>query len=119
MIAWKISRCLIPIYHSKVRGTTYENRQSILRHLLKYDFSDITLDFHPDTNNSYNGNSIKISAHVRGNGILTIGYLSKELAVIISKGLKEGRQVIAFFNCITGAHRKGGILGCNFSFVLL
>jgi hypothetical protein len=119
LLAWKTVRCSIKIHYSKVRGVSFENRQDILRRLSYYKPQDIVLSFQSEANNPLDENAIKIIASIKGKGSAAIGYLSKEISVVVLPELKQNRQAIVMFNEITGLDRESGHLGCNFSYAIL
>ena len=56
--------------------------------------------------------AVKVIAMVRSKGIAQVGYLAKEIAADVSINLKEGKEVIAIFETITG----GGSFNYGLSF---
>lgn len=110
---------MLPIWHSKARGTTFGNRQDVLRRLTRYSPSDIGLYFEREPNNEFDANAIKIIAIVRNHGFALVGYVSKELASGLAPMLDEGHEAAVFFNGITGSDEGGYNFGLNFDFVIL
>lgn len=118
-ICWRTVRFMLPIRHSKARGTTFGNRQDVLRRLNRYSPSDIGLYFEREPNNEFDTNAIKIVAVVRNHGSAIVGYVSKDLASGLAPMLDEGHEAAIFLNGITGSDVGGFKFGLNFDFVIL
>lgn len=116
-LSWKAVRGFIRLTYSKVRGTSYGNRQKVLRRLLKYDSRLIILSFKRESNNTVDSNAVKIIAHVFNKGSAAIGYLDKKQAADVSKLLDNGSVAFVVFEGITGIGKK--YLGCNFSYAII
>ena len=118
MIAWKAVRSMMRYIYTKVRGTTYTNRQKLLRRLLSYDNTEIVLSFNRDHDNVYDRNAIAIMATVKGKGESVVGYLSKELASVVAPLMDSGGRAVVMFNGITGGSGYNH-LGCNLKFIII
>ena len=118
-IAWKTVRCLLTVYHSKVKGTTFNNRQRLLRRLSLYPINKITLRIERELGNLFDPNAIRIIAKVKGKGEADIGYISKELALDLAPIIDLGNTILIMIDSITGSNRSGGFLGVNFNYIVI
>ncbi len=114
-LCWQTVRSMLHFRHSKVKGTTFSNRQKLLSRLRAYNCHDVIMSLVREPANEYDPNAVQIWVHVRGRGDGCIGYLAKEIASGIAPQLDEGRQVIALFDGITGDGTQ--YLGCNFRYL--
>jgi hypothetical protein len=118
-ICWRTVRFIAPIRHTKAVGTSFGNRQEILRRLFHYPASEIKLNLLREPDNAYDANAILIVATVRNRGSAAVGYLSREISSWLAPLIDSGREVAAIFCEITGANREGAYLGMNLEYVLL
>lgn len=118
-ICWKTVRFLTPVHHSKARGTSFGNRQQVLRRLLSYDASDITLSFMREPDNIYDTNAVKILASVKYRGSAVVGYLSSDLAAKLAPLLDSGFTIVAILEKVTGKDNVDCCLGLNFRYIIL
>lgn len=116
-LSWRTVRKLLRFIHTKVRGTTFENRQKLLGRLRAYDYRDVIMSLVREPANAFDANAVQVWAHVRDKGSGCIGYVSKELAMEMAPQLDAGKQAVALFEGITG----GGDMnfGCNFRYLLI
>lgn len=119
MMAWRTVRLKLPVYHSKVYGTTYENRQLKIRSLMNCSELDIHLFFQREEDNVFDKNAIRIIAEVKNRHKTQIGYVSREWARRIAPYLDQGHQAMVLFSQITGDPERGRFLGVNYEFILL
>lgn len=111
-ITWKTVRGMLRYTHTKVRGTTFGDRQRLLGRLTTYDSRDIFLDLIREPTNPFDSAAIQIWAQIRGKGSACIGYLSRELAAELAPCMDSGRTAIALLDAVTGGY--GNCYGCNF-----
>lgn len=114
-ICWKIVRSKARFIHSKVRGTSFGNRQLLLKRLNLYDSRDIVMNLIREPNNPADPSAIQIWVYVIGKGSGCIGYVSKEIAYELAVLMDSGRSVVALFDCVTGGGNKH--YGCNYRFL--
>jgi len=114
-VAWKIVRGYDRLKNSKVYGTSFNNRQSILRSLINKD--NFKLQLIRDKNNKHDYNAIKIIAITEGINPSTLGYVKRELADQIAPLLDSGKKILAIPEGITGIAK--GFLGSNFTFIII
>ncbi|WHH57193.1 HIRAN domain-containing protein [Petroclostridium sp. X23] len=117
-IAWNTVRSYMRYHYSKVRGTTFGNRQTLLKRLSMYDAKDIILSFVREPNNPADASAVQVWASVQNRGKVCIGYLSKQLAAELAPLLDAGKMAVVKFDCITGIGRNS-YLGCNFRFLII
>lgn len=115
--AWSIVNGIIYSSYSKVRGVTFENRQILIKRLLKYNPKCISLSLQPEPTNLFDSEAIKIIASVKGKGSATIGYVSKELNSMFNRKMEEGKNIILELENITGT--IDSILGINYSYLII
>ncbi|WP_313559093.1 HIRAN domain-containing protein [Ruminiclostridium cellobioparum] len=111
-ICWKTVRSMARFVYSKVRGTSFGNRQLLLRRLSLYDSRDIFLQLVREPYNPIDPYAIQIWAVVRSKGGGCIGYVSKEIASELAVLMDSGRSVVVLFDGITGGGSK--YYGCNY-----
>lgn len=116
-LSWRTVRSMLRFIRTKVRGTTFENRQKLLGRLRAYDCRDVIMDLVREPANAFDANAIQVWVHVREKGNGCIGYVSKELAMEIAPQLDAGKHAVTLFDGITG----GGDMnfGCNFRYLLI
>lgn len=117
-LAWMTVRSHLRFCFSKVRGSSYNLRQKLLRKLSACSPSDIRLSFIRETDNPHDSNAIQICAASSEGFGGCIGYVSRELAVKIAPQLDAGYMAVVKFEGITGTD-KNGFLGCNYRFVII
>lgn len=115
--AWNIVKGIIYSSYSKVRGVTFENRQILIKRLLKYNHKCISLSLQPEPTNLFDPEAIKVIATVKGKGSATIGYVSKDLNYIFNKIIKEGKRILLELENITGTNTT--VLGVNYSYIII
>ena len=118
-LAWRSIRGLCKFKHTRAKGVNFNNndgisRQAILHALTKYSKGQISLYLEVEPDNPYDPSAVKVMAMVRNKGIAQVGYLAKEIAADVSLNLKEGKEVIAIFETITGGASFN--YGLNFSY---
>jgi hypothetical protein len=118
-ICWSTVRFLSSVNYSKVVGVSFENRQQIIKRLSLYPISDIYLRLEREANNPYDPNAILVIAKVKYKGEAPIGYISKELALILAPLIDSGHITLTVLECITGLNRSGCSLGVNFSYLVI
>ncbi len=118
-ITWKTVRFKADFRYTKVRGTTFGDRQDTLRKLSFFESKNIGLRLLRKSNNPYDPNAILVLASVQGIDERDCGYLSKEISAWMSPHMDQGREAIALFSEVTGVNRQDGYLGMNIKFVLL
>lgn len=103
--------------YSKIFGTTYHNRQRLLRKLSSYNEKDIKLYLNRDYGNEYDEFAIEIWASVRGKGSACLGYVGKHLSESMANVLDSGNTVLVLLEDITGLQKQ--YLGLNYSYIFL
>jgi hypothetical protein len=116
-LSWQIQKSLCSLKYSKARGTTFLDRQFVLRILSFAERQYVSLFFKRNFNNPFDDNAIKIVANLANKGSHSIGYVSKELASIIAPVIDSGAVPIVFLEEITGSECTN--FGANFSYALL
>lgn len=118
-ISWLKLKSRIRTRFSKIRGTTFGNRQQLLSNLLKYREEDIVLSFSRDYDNPYDRCAIEINCYIKGEGeIATLGYVSKELSASISAAMDAGALVVPMIERVTGG-QNGYAFGMNFNYIIV
>lgn len=118
-ITWKTVRFKADFIYTKVRGTTFGDRQDILRKLSLFEPKNIDLRLLRQADNPYDHNAILVVASVQGVEERDVGYLSKEISTWLGPFMDQARNVVALFSEITGTKRKEGYLGMNLRFIVL
>ncbi len=118
-ITWRTVRFRAFIRYTKVRGTTFGNRQAIIRKLSSFPSADIELILLREPDNPYDSNAVIVVAVVRNMGMSEVGYLSCEISSWISPYIDSGGEVVAMISEVTGIDRNGAFLGMNLKYVLL
>ncbi|MGB4590239.1 MAG: HIRAN domain-containing protein [Clostridiaceae bacterium] len=119
IIRWRTVRFLTPIRHTKIRGTTFNNRQEILRRLSQYPVRDIRLSFLREPDNAHDTNAIVVMATVRNKGSAGVGYLSREISSWLAPIIDSGGEIVVMLSDITGVNREGSFLGMNLEYIML
>lgn len=94
-------------YHSKIVGTTFENRQDILAHLEGSE----SLRVRREPENKYDPRAVAVDVDIKGVWY-PVGYIAKDKNKDIAKALDAGRDVEIKIGEITGGD-KGKNLGMN------
>lgn len=94
-------------YHSKIVGTTFENRQDILAHLE----GDENLRVRREPENQYDPRAVAVDVDIKGKWY-PIGYIAKDKNKDIAEALDAGREVEIKISGVTGGD-KGKSLGMN------
>ena len=94
-------------YHSKIVGTTFENRQDILAHLKGSE--DLRVRREPE--NQYDPRAVAVDVGIKGKWY-PVGYIAKDKNKDIAEALDAGRDVEIKISEITGGD-KGKNLGMN------
>lgn len=94
-------------YHSKIVGTTFENRQDILAHLE----GDEGLRVRREPENQYDPRAVAVDVDIKGKWY-PVGYIAKGKNRDIAEALDAGREVEIKLSEITGGD-KGKNLGMN------
>ena len=94
-------------YHSKIVGTTFENRQDILAHLE----GDESLRVRREPENQYDPRAVAVDVDIKGKWY-PVGYIAKDKNKDISEALDAGREVEIRISEVTGGD-KGKNLGMN------
>lgn len=118
-ITWRTVRFRGDFVYTKVRGTTYGDRQDTLRKLALFESKNVGLRLIRQPENPYDHNAILVVASIQGFEEKDVGYLSKEISNWLGPYMDQGRNVVALFSEITGIKRREGYLGMNLKFVLL
>ena len=96
-------------YHSKIVGTTFENRQDILAHLEGSE----SLRVRREPENRYDPRAVAVDVDIKGKWY-PVGYIAKDKNKDISEALDAGREVEIKISEVTGGD-KGKNLGMNIS----
>lgn len=120
-LAWRSVRNICEFKYSKVKGVSFSNdngvsRQTVIKALTKYSYSQTSLYLEREFNNPYDNNAIRIIAKVANKGSAQIGYLSKEIAAEVAPKLDIGYSSVVVLERITGFN--SGNLGVNFKYAL-
>ena len=94
-------------YHSKIVGTTFENRQDILAHLE----GDESLRVRREPENQYDPRAVAVDVDIKGKWY-PVGYIAKDKNKDIAEALDAGREVEISISEVTGGD-KGNNLGMN------
>nr|DAF21509.1 MAG TPA: ATP dependent helicase [Caudoviricetes sp.] len=94
-------------YHSKIVGTTFENRQDILAHLEGNE----SLRVRREPENQYDPRAVAVDVDIKGKWY-PVGYIAKDKNKDIAESLDAGREVEIKISEITGGD-KGKNLGMN------
>lgn len=94
-------------YHSKIVGTTFENRQDILAHLEGSE----SLRVRREPENQYDPRAVAVDVDIKGKWY-PVGYIAKDKNKDIAEALDAGREVEIKLSEITGGD-KGKNLGMN------
>ena len=94
-------------YHSKIVGTTFENRQDILAHLEGNE----SLRVRREPENQYDPRAVAVDVDIKGKWY-PVGYIAKDKNKDISEALDAGREVEIKISEVTGGD-KGKNLGMN------
>ena len=94
-------------YHSKIVGTTFENRQDILAHLEGNE--DLRVRREPE--NQYDPRAVAVDVDIKGKWY-PVGYIAKDKNKDIAEALDAGRDVEIKISEVTGGD-KGKNLGMN------
>ena len=94
-------------YHSKIVGTTFENRQDILAHLEGGE----SLRVRREPENQYDPRAVAVDVDIKGKWY-PVGYIAKDKNKDIAEALDAGREVEIKISEITGGD-KGKNLGMN------
>ena len=94
-------------YHSKIVGTTFENRQDILAHLEGNE----SLRVRREPENQYDPRAVAVDVDIKGKWY-PVGYIAKDKNKDIAEALDAGREVEIKLSEVTGGD-KGKNLGMN------
>ena len=94
-------------YHSKIVGTTFENRQDILAHLEGSE----SLRVRREPENQYDPRAVAVDVDIKGKWY-PVGYIAKDKNKDIAEALDAGREVEIKISEVTGGD-KGKNLGMN------
>lgn len=94
-------------YHSKIVGTTFENRQDILAHLEGNE----DLRVRRESENQYDPRAVAVDVDIKGKWY-PVGYIAKDKNKDIAEALDAGREVEIKISEVTGGD-KGKNLGMN------
>ena len=94
-------------YHSKIVGTTFENRQDILAHLEGNE----ALRVRREPENQYDPRAVAVDVDIKGKWY-PVGYIAKDKNKDIAEVLDAGREVEIKISEVTGGD-KGKNLGMN------
>lgn len=94
-------------YHSKIVGTTFENRQDILAHMEGNE----SLRVRREPENQYDPRAVAVDVDIKGKWY-PVGYIAKDKNKDIAEALDAGRDVEIKLSEITGGD-KGKNLGMN------
>jgi hypothetical protein len=96
--AWSMAKGMV----TKVKGVTKENRQTAIRHLLRYNPQDVTIQLQRERDNVYDGNAIAVVAAVRGRGAYKMGYLPAVLSGMIAPLMDAGKAIRSGYQEVRG-----------------
>ena len=94
-------------YHSKIVGTTFDNRQDILAHLEGSE----SLRVRREPENQYDPRAVAVDVDIKGKWY-PVGYIAKDKNKDIAEALDAGREVEIKISEVTGGD-KGKNLGMN------
>ena len=94
-------------YHSKIVGTTFENRQDILAHLEGNE----SLRVRREPENQYDPRAVAVDVDIKGKWY-PVGYIAKDKNKDVAEALDAGREVEIKLSEVTGGD-KGKNLGMN------
>lgn len=94
-------------YHSKIVGTTFENRQDILAHLEGNE----SLRVRREPENQYDPRAVSVDVDIKGKWY-PVGYIAKDKNKDIAEALDAGREVEIKISEVTGGS-KGKNFGMN------
>lgn len=113
----------IELFHTKVVGVTFENRQYIVQTLEKMESSNkdsVDIELRRESDNQYDKNAIAVDVTYEDPSFLTkktrqMGYISKELAEDLAPEMDAGLEFMVVDYQTTGGYNK--TRGVNLSIV--
>ena len=87
-------------YHSKIVGTTFENRQDILAHLEGSE----SLRVRREPENQYDQRAVAVDVNIKGKWY-PVGYIAKDKNKDIAEALDAGREVEIKISEVTGGDK--------------
>jgi len=107
--AWQIvkGRELI----TKLAGVTFGNRQKALAKLQSYDAGMVNVSLVREANNEHDTNAIAVNVSVGSGAAYNLGYIPKELAVVLAPLIDKGLQLVSRFVEVRGGEWDKPIYG--------
>jgi len=107
--AWQIvkGRELI----TKLAGVTFGNRQKALAKLQQYNSNDISVSLVREADNAYDNNAIAVNVSVKDSTAYNLGYIPKELAIVLAPLIDKGLQLISRFVEVRGGEYDKPLYG--------
>ncbi|MDD4371869.1 MAG: HIRAN domain-containing protein [Anaerostipes sp.] len=102
----------------KVYGTTYENRQELLRFIQGTDKRNLVTYLRRDKENRFDNNAIAVVVEIKNVGFAVIGYLSREvsktLSPIMDKGIELNAQLLDVIGGYSYKETLGALINIRF-----
>ena len=91
---------------TKVSGVTFGSRQEALKRIEKYmqSGSEIKTTLELDKDNEYDPNAVKVNISINGSAAYHLGYLPKDLAVILSPVIDKIGTIQAYLIGVVGGY---------------
>lgn len=111
--AWVIAKG----QETKISGTSFENRQAALEHLMKYKPEEVSFRLVKE-NNRYDKNAVAVMVSANGSAEFKIGYIPAATAPIVAAILNKGIDIKTKLKGIFGGYAEYAKLGLrlNMSF---
>lgn len=102
--AWK----LIKTHNisTRVAGTSFDNRQDVLRLIAKYNPAQVSLKLVRNRSNAFDSNAVAVTVFVKNKVRAVIGYLPKSVAGVISALMDKGIEIISDTLSIFGGYTE-------------
>lgn len=109
--AWKLikSRAL----RTKVSGTTFENRQNVLRLTASYNPDEVHVELKRERENAFDSNAVAVIVSVKDKFRAVIGYLPRAVASVVSVLMDKGLQISSDGLQICGGFGEFGNFGAK------
>ena len=114
VIAWTIAKG----QETKVSGTTFQNRQTALERLMKYQPEEVKFILVAEPDNQFDKNAVAVMVSASGSKEFKIGYIPAVTAPIVAAILNRGINIKTSLKDIIGGYAEYAKLGLrlNMSF---
>lgn len=102
--AWK----LIKTHNlsTRVAGTSFDNRQDVLRLIAKYNLAQVSLKLVRNRSNAFDSNAVAVTVFVKNKVRAVIGHLPKSVAGVISALMDKGIEILSDTLSIFGGYTE-------------